>query len=243
MILFIEAAGVSAGTVVLVRVHYDSEVVDFSKWREPCDPLSTELHMYPVVAFVLTSLGALALATFLDRPVWQALLLIDPAVQSAGWSQALRSLGFLPVWLTVAFGFFLKDHTTRFTASSRALLLATSVVVAGGLGEILKMLIRRLRPDATGGEYVWRLFIEDPFSSSGLGMPSGHAMVAFAAAWVLCRLFPRAAGVWIFAACGCAATRVLSQAHFVSDTVLAAVIAFALVRFIWGCNVHLKLRC
>ncbi|MCD4748438.1 MAG: phosphatase PAP2 family protein [Thermoanaerobaculales bacterium] len=196
--------------------------------------------MCPVVAFLLTSLGALVLATFLDRPVWQALLHIDPAVQSAEWSLVLRSLGFLPVWLVVALAFYLIDDTTRFTASSRALLLATSVVAAGGLGEVLKGLIRRVRPDATGGVYVWRPFIDDPFSTSGLGMPSGHAMVAFTAAWVLCRLFPRAAGVWICAACGCAVTRVVSQAHFVSDTVLAAVIAFAVVRFIWGCSLYLQ---
>ncbi len=196
--------------------------------------------MRSVAVFILTSLGALALATCLDRPVGQALLHIDPEVQSAEWSLALRSLGFLPVWLVVALAFYLVDHSTRFTMSSRALLLVTSVVVAGGLSEVLKVLIRRLRPDATGGMFVWRPIIDDPFSTSGLGMPSGHAMVAFTAAWVLCRLFPRAAGLWISAACGCAATRVLSQAHFVRDTVLAAAIAFAVVRCIWGCSLHLQ---
>jgi membrane-associated phospholipid phosphatase len=41
-------------------------------------------------------------------------------------------------------------------------------------------------------------------------------------------LFPRTAPVWLLWAAGCAVTRVLAQAHFTSDVVLAA-IAGALV--------------
>ncbi len=186
--------------------------------------------------FAVVSLGVVGGASLLDRPVWQATLEVGPAMCFAEWCQALRSLGYLPVWFVVAVAFFLIDLRGGPSASppaQRALQLSVSVLAAGGLSEVIKLLIRRPRPDATGGEYAWRPFLEDPFSTSGLGMPSGHAMVAFAAAWVLCRLFPAAAGLWIAAACGCAATRIVCHAHFLSDTVLAAVIAFALVHFVW----------
>jgi len=197
--------------------------VAITKRRTPANLLSTTLDRHPVVVYVLSSEVALIVATAIDRPLWQALLHIDSAVSTSEWGQALRALGYLPVWLVAAFAIFLIDrsaHSGVSPAASRAPFLATSVIAAVGMGEILKMLIRRLRPDVARGEYLFRPFIEDTQSSSGLGMPSGHAMVAFAAV-------------------GCAATRVLSQAHFVSDTVLSAVVAFAVVRCIWRFSFYL----
>lgn len=187
--------------------------------------------------FTAVSLGVVGGACLFDPPVWKAALEFDPAGCSADWCLALRSLGYFPVWLVVAVAIYLIDRRSGSSvspATQRALQLAVSVLAAGGLSEVLKMSIRRLRPDATGGEYVWRPFFEDPFSTSGLGMPSGHAMVAFAAAWALCRLFPAAAGLWVATACGCAVTRILDHAHFLSDTVLAAVMAFAVVHLVWA---------
>ena len=195
--------------------------------------------------FAVVSLGVVGGACLLDPPVWQATLELAPAGCSEDWCLALRSLGYLPVWLVVAVAIYLIDRrggSLVSPAAERALQLSVSVLAAGGLSEVLKLLIRRLRPDATGGEYVWRPFLEDPFSTSGLGMPSGHAMVAFAAAWVLCRLFPPAAVLWIVLACGCAATRIVCHAHFLSDTVLAAVIAFAVVHFVWVCHLRIQKR-
>lgn len=208
----------------------------------PTGPTLLRANIRPLLVYLLASLAIMVVATAADQPLWRAVHHIDPAVRSSGWFQALRSLGYLPVWMAVAVAVILVDRSARraaWPAASRGLLLATSVVAASGLGEILKLLIRRLRPELAGGEYVFRPFIEDPLSTSGLGMPSGHAMVAFAAAWALCRLWPAAAVVWIAAAAGCATTRVLSHAHFVSDTALAAVVAFAVVRIVWACGRHL----
>jgi membrane-associated phospholipid phosphatase len=58
-------------------------------------------------------------------------------------------------------------------------------------------------------------------------------MVAFAAAWVLCRLHPRASPVWLALAVGCAFTRLVSHAHLLSDVVVAAVAAYAVVWVVW----------
>jgi membrane-associated phospholipid phosphatase len=58
-------------------------------------------------------------------------------------------------------------------------------------------------------------------------------MVAFGAAWMLSYLFPRARWVWITLAAGCGLSRVLAQAHFVSDVVVAALAAFATTTWLW----------
>ena len=99
--------------------------------------------------------------------------------------------------------------------------------VAGALAEVLKMLVRRLRPVPDDFMYQWRPYSEDLLSTKGLGMPSSHAIVAFAAAAVLSRLFPRAWWLWYALAAGCAATRLLALGHFFSDTVVAAFLGYA----------------
>jgi membrane-associated phospholipid phosphatase len=57
--------------------------------------------------------------------------------------------------------------------------------------------------------------------------------VAFGAAWLLCRIYPRAWPVWIAFATGCAVTRVMVQAHFLSDVVTGAVAAYGVVWLVW----------
>ncbi len=61
----------------------------------------------------------------------------------------------------------------------------------------------------------------------------GHGAVAFGAAFMLWRLHPRAAPVWMALACGCGATRVLSRAHFVSDVVASAFVGFGVAWALW----------
>jgi membrane-associated phospholipid phosphatase len=190
-----------------------------------------------VTVFVVVGVVVLGLASLVDRPLWRLAERVHPLVAGRDWIVALKTLGYLPVWLTAAAALYLVDRSRPnlvAPAAARGLLLAVSVVAAGCLGEVLKLLLRRLGPDVTGGEYAWRPFAERTFSTVDLGMPSGHAIVAFAAAWALCRLFPAARALWVALACGCAATRVLSGAHFLSDTVLSAVTAFAVVRCAWS---------
>ena len=98
--------------------------------------------------------------------------------------------------------------------------------VAGAFAEVLKMLFRRLRPSPAVFDYQWRPFSEDLPSTRGLGLPSSHAVVAFAAAAVLSRLGPRAWWLWYLLATGCAMTRVLALGHFFSDTVVAAFLGY-----------------
>jgi membrane-associated phospholipid phosphatase len=83
---------------------------------------------------------------------------------------------------------------------------------------IVKRLIGRLRPSELG-PYV---YVPWSWSPSYASMPSGHATTAVAAAIAVGAVWPKARRVmWIYAAL-IVASRVIIQAHFVSD-VLAAV--------------------
>lgn len=168
---------------------------------------------------------ALAAAHVLDWLVYPGLH-VD-GVNERDWGRLLRVMGYAPTWLAMAGAFWLEGRGSGTPAgddsraTARAILLA--VIVGGLAAEALKLLIRRERPNAEAGSYIFRGFADDPLSTRNLGMPSSHAMVAFAGAAALARRYPRAAPVLYGLAAGCGVTRVLAQAHFLSDVVAAAI--------------------
>jgi membrane-associated phospholipid phosphatase len=133
-------------------------------------------------------------------------------------------MGFLPLWLVAALALVLHDRPTL--GYYRGAMLAASSTLGGIAAEVLKLVFRRLRPDAQAGEYAFRAFTDRTFSSGGFGLPSSHALVAFGAAAMLSRLFPRARIVWWGLAWGCGFTRVAAGRHFFSDVVVAAIIGW-----------------
>jgi membrane-associated phospholipid phosphatase len=147
------------------------------------------------------------------------------------WGRALRVVGHAPVWLMAALALALHDRPTRGTW--RGWLLAGSVILSGLTGEILKLLIRRERPSAHDGAYFFRSFADRPFYNGGLAMPSTHAIVAFGAAAILARLFPRARIVFWSVAWGCGLSRVAVGAHFISDIAVAAFAAWLIAWLLW----------
>lgn len=193
----------------------------------------------PVLTFVAVAATALLAAHLLDRAAY--LYLYDPTVYDHDWGRMLRTMGFLPFWLAAAAALWLHDRGASGAgaarqprrAYSRALLLAAAPTLSGAVGALLQLLIRRERPWAAGGAYVFRPWSNHPLSGAGLAMPSSHAVVAFGAAFALARLFPRAAVVWYLLAVGCALTRVAARAHFLSDVALGALVAWAVVALLW----------
>lgn len=169
-------------------------------------------------------LGLLVVAHLLDQFFYQYFVVED--VYGEDWGRALRVMGYAPVWLFVAIAIGLHDKPVRGTR--RAWLLIASVAASGIGGELLKLVFRRERPNAHDGMYVFRSFSERPFHSGGLALPSTHAIVAFGAAAMLARLFPRARIVFWAVAWGCGLSRVAAGAHFFSDIVLAAVAAWVI---------------
>jgi membrane-associated phospholipid phosphatase len=183
----------------------------------------------PLRRFFAIAIVSLILAHVLDRAAFEYVRY--PQVNSEDWGRLLRVMGFLPTWMLAAGALALHDRYSEFRFR-RAYLLFFSAGLAGLAGEILKLLIRRLRPGETG-EYVFRSFSERTFSSGGFGMPSSHAVVAFGAAAMLSRIFPRAWPIWWLLGVGCGLTRVLHGRHFVSDVVLSAIVGWLIAAILW----------
>jgi membrane-associated phospholipid phosphatase len=161
----------------------------------------------------------------------------DPNVYDRDWGRLLRVMGFLGTWIALAIAVALQEGTEparRALAKRRAHLLFWSAAVGGLVAEVMKLLLRRERPGIHDGAYGFRSFAERTWSTAGLALPSSHALVAFAGAAMLARLYPRARWVGYTLAAGCGITRVLAHAHFLSDVVLAAglgwIVAYAMDR-------------
>ena len=161
-----------------------------------------------------------------DHQAYESLYV--PNVYDHDWARLLRVMGFLPTWWVAALALYLHERESEPAhARRRAWSLALAPAVAGIGAEILKLLLRRERPEANAGHYVFRQWSDQPWSTAGLALPSSHAMVAFGAATALARLFPRAKWVWFVLAAGCGLTRVLARAHFVSDVTLGALMGWS----------------
>ncbi len=179
------------------------------------------------------TLVAFALASLVDTWVYRNIQ--NPRVYEVDWGRMLRVMGSLYAWLPLALGIWLAetaDGGRRTAARRRFWLLFGTPVLGGIVAEVMKLLLRRERPAVLDGLYSWRAFGgPESWSNAGLALPSSHAMVAFAGAAMLARLYPRARWVGYTLAAGCAVTRVLARAHFVSDVVLAAGLGWLVA---WG---------
>lgn len=182
-------------------------------------------------------LTALAFAAACLADPWIYQNVHNPKVYERDWGRLLRVMGFLGTWAALAVAVALHEGTEpvrRALARRRAWLLFGSASLGGVVAEVGKLLLRRERPEVHDGAYGFRAFADHTLSTAGLALPSSHTLVAFGGAAMLARLFPRARGVGYTLAVGCAATRVLARAHFLSDVVLAAglgwIVAFVLTR-------------
>jgi membrane-associated phospholipid phosphatase len=183
-----------------------------------------------VVRDLLIAVALIALSMLADG--WTAEHVRYGRVYETDWGRMLRNFGYLPFWLIAAIALALNDRESR-EWWRRGALLAAAPTAAGILGELLKILVRRMRPPDIGTAYAYRAYGDHPFSSRGLGFPSSHAVVAFGAAAILSRLFPRAKYVWYAAAIGCGVSRLLAHAHYASDVVAGACIGIAVAALVW----------
>jgi len=157
------------------------------------------------------------------------------AVYETEWGRLLRVMGWYPTWLIAAAALWLQQRNgDRVTAKRHALGLVFAPALAGIVCEVLKLVIRRERPEINGGDYGFRGWDDQPFSTAGLAMPSSHTMVAFAAATILARIFPGGRWIWYLLAAGCAATRVLAHAHFLSDVMVGALFGWSIGWGVWS---------
>lgn len=161
------------------------------------------------------ALALLGLALLADPWGWQTL---RTSTAGQDWHRMLRVLGYVPTWGAVGLALMLQDR-----AVGRGLRVIGAAGLAGLLANLGKLLIRRERP-APDGLYRFRDWADRPWDLTDLGMPSGHSAVAFGAAFALGHLYPRTRPLLLALAAGCAMTRVMEGAHFLSDVVASVAI-------------------
>lgn len=191
---------------------------------------------FSVRRFLAGAALAVVLAHLLDG--WAYAHLALPKLANTDLGRLLRIQGFLPTWLFVAAALILTDWQRRATEGvwsglRRGALLVGSAAIGGLLAEAVKIVVRRQRPGAGAGHYLFRAWSDRPFSTSGLGMASSHAGVAFGALAMLSCFYPRARPVWMALAVGCALSRVAAGAHFLSDVTMGAVLGIAAAAVLW----------
>ena len=181
---------------------------------------------------LLVTLAFLLVPAPLDH--WTFIHAYRPDLYDLDWARMLRLVGWWPTWVLAALALWLhRRELDAALARRQALLLALSPAASALLCEVLKLLIRRERPYVDEGNWVFRAWSERTFSTSGLATPSSHTMVAFAAATMAVRFFPRLKWVLYPLAWGCAATRVLAHAHYLSDVTFGAVLGWAVGWGMW----------
>lgn len=169
------------------------------------------------------------------------------ALETRWWFALLKGLGEL-TWIVVFVApvLVLRDwahFASRGLASAgrvlrRAVFVLLSAALAGGAAEVLKLVVRRLRPNAAldegliGGWFAFRPWWERPLSAENLGFASSHAAVAFGAAMALGLIWPRARWLVLALAIGTGLSRMIAGAHFLSDVYAAGVLGWLAVLFV-----------
>lgn len=184
------------------------------------------------LAWALAACVLLLLVSLLDRWAAHFFLSGDAKLKARDWYQMFRQTGFWPTWIllgtAVAIGLRTRSrHPSAPTHGPGAgILLIASSGLSGLAAELLKLIVGRMRPGPYG-IYQFKPFLHGFIDGSNLGMASSHTAVAFGGAFMVLRLFPAAAPVALFAAAGCALTRLLSGAHFLSDVTVGVMLAYA----------------
>jgi len=117
------------------------------------------------------------------------------------------------------------------TAAWPATLFVVLSALAASANVLFKWIAGRQRP-LRGGQFFGDALTFSPFrgglpgffDQTNLSLPSGHATSAFALAAALCILYPRLSPLFVLAATATATERVLTNSHYPSEVLLAALL-------------------
>jgi undecaprenyl-diphosphatase len=111
--------------------------------------------------------------------------------------------------------------------------LVAAIVLASVTATGLKALVGRERPRVTDGATILR-GPQAPWQSDfDPSFPSGHTAAAFALAYGLGQLYPRAARLCALYAMACGLSRILDGSHFLSDVLAGAWLGWEVARLAW----------
>jgi undecaprenyl-diphosphatase len=145
--------------------------------------------------------------------------------------------GVLDISVPVVIGVMRRRVGDR-QGTRRGLLGGLAVAAAGLLGQLIKNLLCRARPNAREAGIFFRSFPCFPASYALASFPSGHATTAFALATVLSLWYPRWTWAWLLVAALVGWSRIVLGSHFPSDVwagaLLGAGVVLAFARWIPG---------
>jgi membrane-associated phospholipid phosphatase len=200
--------------------------------------------------WLMVSRGGKPLLQWLeDSMAWETLLMslrgaarmqghaIVEAIEAIGYG-AIYLFGRIWPWIGLALVFIFRHWAGTDGAKVKAGLRRGTFVFlvpagAGLAAEVLKLITRRARPEAMDGFYAFKpwshadLFGTNFWSTSGLGLASSHAAVAFGGALAAGLLLPRWRWPLLGLALLCTVSRVATGAHYLSDAVMGTALAFA----------------
>jgi lipid A 4'-phosphatase len=192
--------------------------------------------------FGALALGVLIVVSMLaiDRPIAAWVHGFDPATHRLFGlvSQPGLSTGWLIGAALLVVGGWLA---ARVTAGERArrwlsyalapLFVFASVALAGLATDLVKAVLGRFRPKLffRDGRYGFDFLHTQ---ADLLSFPSGHATTAFALATAFALLWPRPVAVYFLIAAVIAASRVLANAHWLSDVVAGALVGVAVTLYV-----------
>jgi len=173
--------------------------------------------LHRVARAALIGLGVLAIFFFIDHEIALFGASLPWAVHDA--ALILTEFGegqwiIVPSVVLFVYGW----RTGRDNLARWAFLLGVTVAVSGGLANALKFVFGRWRPaafisgDLSGFEWFAKGWIRSSF-------PSGHATTAAAASLVLAIWFPKLRWPIMMAGVAIAATRIVLEAHYLTDVV------------------------
>jgi len=171
------------------------------------------------------------------------------ALEKSAAIQAATEVGESTWWLVgAAVLFVVFAIAKRHNAARWAFAFFVAIAASGLVGNLLKLIFGKARPEKL---FEAGFFGFTPFSYGHdvNSFPSGHATTFGALAMMFALLFPRIS--WLFVALGACgvSTRVLIQAHYVSDVcagfalgMLGALAVFAVWRRRWPASVPVRGR-
>ena len=143
----------------------------------------------------------------------------------------LSIIFFLIYYLFDKFRYFEKYKSINTNCKNFSIFLLVSLIVVGFFTQLLKFLVGRPRPNYTSfdGSFEFNFF---SFASEYHSFPSGHSSTIFTLALVISFLFPKIRYFFLFLASIVAFSRVVVGAHFFTDILAGAALAFIGVKLV-----------
>lgn len=176
---------------------------------------------------------------FIDRPIAtyvHSLDLNQPSIINffrsftdfgkSQWSLWPCFVGILVCSLGLHFRHLRKERAIQFYRLGNIFMMVFLMVALSGiLTDCLKPLLGRARPIEFINHNIFGLS-PISFSSMWNSFPSGHSTSVFALAFALTRIHPRLMSLWFLLALSLAISRIMVNAHYLSDVVGGFIVAW-----------------